>query len=491
MYRTTCFLTLLALALGTLPTQAQEPPPEKQAQPPGKPQQPALVVKDTGKAITIRDRSKEIRHVLSLLADFPQEVRDAVPCVAQSPDLPGKVLDLVKRQDTEYLNKILTNYPEDVRRAFRVLIPHPKAVEIMALHTNLMRVLGEIYKQEGLRAMKKIAEESKSGNVDATTATWAQRLDRNPEALRQYFEAVTDYGKLHGKEESYLGAGLIFDKKEALITMYALPPAGLATHVLVNADLYPELGNEMVEYWLHTESATIFDAVLTDGIGVYRRFYTEEFFRPEGRAARLRATAQLGKRLGGTEFVKGDFAALTKVNDFKVEAARVDVLAKVVDLKAVAVASSDDKFIKPRVPRKVDEVIVANKTVRPAAVATGPLPTYRYYWVGYTYQPYWWNYPVYYQAYWSYVYKPPTVVAEVEPGTKDLSTMKEYEKPAVKVKSPGYEHVRVWYSYSTPWWSTVPYGWPYGPIKPWWWWRIYYPGYYPNYVWYPPFYVVP
>jgi len=460
-------------------------------------QQPALVVRDSGKAITLRDRSKEIRHVLGLLAEFPPEVRNAVPCVAQSPELPGKVLDLVKRQDMEYLNRILNNnYPKDVQDAFRVLIPYPRAVELMALHTNLMRVLGDIYKQDGIRGLQKIAEESKkdapkdvfTADTDKFTAAWAQRLERNPQALQQYFAATTDYGRIHGKEESYLGAGLIFDKKEALITMYALPPAGLATHVLVNGDLYPELADEMVEFWLRTDSQTIFDAALQNWIGVYRPYFTDDYFRPEGRAVRLRATAQLGKRLGGTEFLKGDFNALVKARDFKEEAMKVAALQKFVDVKT-SVAQADEKFVKPRVPRKADEVAVVEKTVRTTTRAA--LPAYRYYWVSYYYQPYWWNYPVYYQAYWTYVYKPPVDVVEVETKPKDLSTATGYEKPVVKARVPGEAYVRYWYSYSNPWWTTVPYGWPYGPIKPWWWWKIYYPGYYPSYVWYPPAYVVP
>jgi len=480
MYRTTCLITVLSFSLGWQPAFGQEPPTKGDGR-------PVLVVRDNGKEVTVRDRSKELRHVLGLLDKFPAEVRNAVPVVAQSPELPGKVLDLVKRNDTEYLDRILATYPADVQKAFRVLVPYPQAVETMALHTNLMGEIGASYKKEGLASWRTLQADGRSGDqtADTSAAEWAKRLERNPVALKQYLQASADLDRVSKKaDDEQSESGLLFNKQKALITVSTLPTAALTKHVLANADLYPQVADEMFEVWLHSDGSTDFDNTVASCYETYRRLYSDAFFRPEGRAERLRASAQMGKKIGGTEFAAGQFTAMLKPGSFEVEAIHIAALQKYVDVKTEAVATAT-AIVKPKVPRKVDEVVIVNKPAKREVRVAAPNAAYRYYWLSYYYQPWWWSYPVYYQAYVKYVYQPPAAVT-VDDSAVDLSTAPDYVKPAVK--APVRQHYEYWYNYSTPWWATVPGGWPYGPIKPWWWWRIYYPGYWPTSTWYGPGY---
>jgi hypothetical protein len=480
MYHTPCLFTVVAFALGWQPAFGQEPPANGE-------RRPVLVVRDNGKEVTVRDRSKELRHVLSILEEFPAEVRNAVPVVAQSPELPGKVLDLVKRNDTEYLDRILANYPADVQKAFRVLVPYPKAVETMALHTNLMSEIGATYKKEGLASWQALKVDARNGDesTDTSAAAWAKRLERNPVSLQQYLQASADLEKVSKKATDEQGeSGLLFNKQKAVITISTLPTAALTKHVLANADLYPQTADEMFEVWLHSDSSTEFDNTVASCFEAYRRFYSDAFFRPEGRAERLRGAAQIGKKIGGTEFAAGQFAAMLKPDRFEVEAVHIAALQKYVDVKTEAAAAAT-AIVKPKVPRKVDEVVLANKPAKREVRVAVPNAAYRYYWLAYYYQPWGWSYPVYYQAYLKYTYQPPAT-ATADDTAVDLSTAPNYVKPAVK--TPGHQRYEVWYNYSTPWWATVPGGWPYGPIKPWWWWKIYYPGYWPIGTWYGPGY---
>ena len=362
MYRTFCITALASSLLyghvlcGQEPGRPPGPAPGQtsgQTQGQGLTQTPK--VEDGGPSTKVRDRSKEVRHVFRILAQFPKEVRDAVPVVAQVPELPGKILDLVKKEHLDYVDQILANHPKDVQDATRLLTRWPEVLELMALHTNLMRFVGESYKKDGMVSLQAILGEMKGETESSRTSTetWARRLQDNPVALQQYFEAIASFmQEKPGADYRDFGFGLAFDAQGNTATIYALPAAPLAMYAVANADLYPELADEMVEQWLRTNSNTDFDLVFQRAWEVFHQIFTDDFMHPEGRSQRLRETALLGKRMG-KEFKEGELTLLLQAKYLRENAADFPALQKFLVNNTDRQATSPSEAIaKPRVPAK-------------------------------------------------------------------------------------------------------------------------------------------
>jgi hypothetical protein len=337
---------------------AQTPPPDNR--------KPVIAQDNGNKGPAVRERAQQARHVLREMAKFPAEVRDAIPIVAQHPDLPGKLNDLVKKDEVAYINQILANYPKEVQNAVRAMLPWPKAIELMAMHANLMRMFGDIAKKDGLATMQTIFKEleSEGEQSDEAVIAWAKRLQSNKTAVYRYLEAMTAYAQ-EKKDADFQDYryGVIYIAKDNTATVYAMPPAPFTTYVFVNADLYPELADEMVEQWLHTDGRTEFDDVMQRAWVVYRQVFKEDFFHPEGRAERLRAAALLGKNLGDG-FKDGKITLLLRNPNLEQQAANLPALQQFILKEGNMTLAREDE--KPKVPRKAEAI--ANLPERPARV---------------------------------------------------------------------------------------------------------------------------
>ena len=377
---------------------------------------PTLAWLAAGQDPAVRERGQEARHVLRALAPFPEEVRNAVPVVAQFPELPGKIYDLARRNDQEYLGKLLASYPKEVQEAARLLCRTPEVLEIMAMHGPLMRIVGDLYKKQGLAPLKEIANEIRTGNdrADASTLAWSRRLQENRLALQELFEASADYAEQKPQAEYVdYGFGLAYSKRERLATVYALPAAPLTLFVLLNADRYPELADEMVEQWLHTDSDTDFDEVFRRGWEVFRQLYREDFFHPDRRPERLSAMAQLGKKVGALK-KDGKATLQDRAQYLKEHAAEFPVLAKYLNLKVETLEPLKEGATvpKPKVPRKPAPTRPYTPTPEQPApakvVQASPSPAQQVRRGSYATNYTWYNYyqPAYYNPWYYWTYSP-------------------------------------------------------------------------------------
>jgi hypothetical protein len=294
--------------------------------------------------------------VYRILADFPKEVREAVPVLAQQAELPSTLLDLVKKDEKEYIQEILAKQPKDIQAAGQLLCRWPEVLELMALHTNLMRMVGDIYKKDGLTPLQNMVAEVEGAtkpSEDAVTL-WSQRLQGNPVALQQYLDASAALmQEKTGAAIRDYGFGVTVNPTDNVVTVYALPVAPLARYALIHADLYPQLADEMLEQWIRTNSRTDFDDVMRQAYNLYHQLYLPDFFQPDGRAQRLREAALLAKRLG-REFKPTDLSLAVRAKFLQEHVADFPQLQKFLNQNLTQLTALNDQteLEKPRVPAK-------------------------------------------------------------------------------------------------------------------------------------------
>jgi hypothetical protein len=255
------------------------------------------------------ERIDEARESLRGLALYPRDVREAILEIAQYPDLVTKLAAL-KTLDSKSVDPVLAAYPAAARQPARLLVQYPEVLQPMAQHPAITAVVGKVY---GLRKdeFKKLLDTQEQANSKSVEA-WSQRLADNPEAMEQLIAAVREFAKQASQaaappsessttssstsEPYYYFYGGFYTTPTAA-AVYAVPTGELATYVLANADEYAALADEVVDQWLHADSADDFEQAMSNWWSQHESAFPESLLDGDGsRSERLSELARLEKR---------------------------------------------------------------------------------------------------------------------------------------------------------------------------------------------------
>lgn len=324
----------------------------------------------------VLDKSEQLRELLRTVAKYPPEVRQAIPVVAQHAKLPNQLLDAIGDKKPGEIDEILAKYPKDVQTAAKQLVAYPEILEVLMSQRAITELIGKAYAELGPEKLKALAAEMRADDDQtrgATVAAWVKRLKGNPAALQQLVEATRAYldaADASGGQDYGLGCA-VTDRNQAVV--YALPAAPLTTFVLVNADQYPQLADEMMEQWLRTDGNDDFDMVMASYWNAVRQYATPKIFEPAGRPERLKAIASLVKLLG--EKFPDERPKFEERVKFLNEQ-----IGKFPELKPYLVASPmeipplkpGEKLAKPSVPAKPAPLVATNAPPKSPGSDTPP-----------------------------------------------------------------------------------------------------------------------
>jgi hypothetical protein len=320
----------------------------------------AVLAQDTGKPTVVVEKGNQLRQLLRDVSKYPQELRRAAVIVAQHPKLLGKLYDATQEPDAQAaVNKLLASHTSDVQEAGKRLAKTPDMLEVLVGYQPLCEMIGQAYIKLGEQKLKEVIDELRNEDKDteASLTRWSRRLGQNKTALAQFLDATSDYIE-EAKQEGHRDYGLgvaVTPKNQAVV--YSLPAAPLTAFVLVNADVYTELADEMVEQWLTTSSNDHFDVVMAQWWFVLSQHFKGDVLTPKGRPERLRALATLGKKLG--EERQGKPATIEdRMKFLSTHAAEFPELTPYHVDKPVAPPKPGEEgqiqVEKPRVPRKIE-----------------------------------------------------------------------------------------------------------------------------------------
>jgi uncharacterized membrane protein YgcG len=118
---------------------------------------------------------------------YPKDIRDAVLELSKYPDL------LFSLGDKE---KVKT-YPEPAQQAVKTLEGYSDVTGIMKQHLVVSALLGEVYKEKGQEIVDVVDRLSVTVNQnhEAAVRSWTEKLEKDPEALKELQRAAEAYAK--------------------------------------------------------------------------------------------------------------------------------------------------------------------------------------------------------------------------------------------------------------------------------------------------------
>lgn len=249
----------------------------------------------------VLDKNRQLRQAVRTIARYPKEVREAIPVVAQHPDLPGRLLDAMNENTPAAMNEALSRYPKDVQEAAKKLTTYREVLEIMMSQKALTELIGQSYATHGPEKFREIVNEFKEepAQTEAAVSAWSRRLKANGMALQQLLAATDGFMRVGANQEGFQDYGFgcaLTSRNQAVV--YGLPSAPLTVFTMVNADGFPEIADEMVEQWLRVRSGDEFDVVMDSWWNMVRQYFRPGILDPDGRPERLAAIARLAKLFG-------------------------------------------------------------------------------------------------------------------------------------------------------------------------------------------------
>jgi hypothetical protein len=137
---------------------------------------------------------REARQSLPGLLLYPQDVREAILTISQTPELVVLAPRLDEAERAEY--------PEDVQAAVAVLDDHEEILDVLASNLVATGVVGRLYDENAefiRRTVNRMAEQAielQQSDVD----DWVERLESDQEAMDELHEAAKAYAEENGFE---------------------------------------------------------------------------------------------------------------------------------------------------------------------------------------------------------------------------------------------------------------------------------------------------
>lgn len=200
----------------------------------------------------LADRKLELlreagRAALQPLRLYPEDVRHAMLEISRDPALIVRTLDAAG--DPNRLAKRISDYPPEMQQAARTLAPEREVLRILEDNLIVAGVLGAMYDDDPERIRHLLT--ARAREVEAREAQvvddWKQRLEDDPEAMRQMQEATEAY-QSQGGAASATGTTTV----SGATVVYSAPSYSYTVYVMNNCSLYYSLCGGMYShsaYW--------------------------------------------------------------------------------------------------------------------------------------------------------------------------------------------------------------------------------------------------
>lgn len=209
---------------------------------------------------------------------YPQDVWKAMLELAQYPDLVVKLSFFIDRVDKPVakLYEVLGSYPKEVQEAAKLMVYYPDVLDVMEEHLVVTGLIGAVYENDKgkvLQLVNQMAEQAGQEHERAVD-TWVERLENNPESVEQLLAAYKAYADETGQPEQSANETGVAMSEANEVEVWGLPDANFVTYVLDNSEEYPNLNEEMLEYY-----EDYYDDDYYDRYYGYRRYYPN-YYRP-------------------------------------------------------------------------------------------------------------------------------------------------------------------------------------------------------------------
>ena len=195
----------------------------------------------------------EARRAFLGVLSYPRDVREAMLEVATRPELVVKLVITREQKLGESLiqrNAVLEPYPEEVQKAAKLLLFFPDVLGVMQEHLVMTGLMGAVYSDDKARIkeiVNEIAEAVKQEH-EAAIDIWTERLQENPEAAEQLIAAAKAYAAQtepnQAAEETNIDVS-----EDGEVEVSDLPSSDFVMYTLENADEYPYLSEEFLDYY--------------------------------------------------------------------------------------------------------------------------------------------------------------------------------------------------------------------------------------------------
>jgi len=195
---------------------------------------------------------------------YPEDIQGALLELSQHPELVVLINQNTLLKEEEFEKK-LAEYPEETKEAIEKLEEYIEIVRIMNKHIVVTTILGEIYKKdkEAITQVIKRLGKTISGQHEEAAQAWTNRLDEDPETLKQLQEAADAYAKENdlpnpndpvSKDQMgnvtnvYNNYGYYVDPKGQTV-VYGMPSQDFMSYMMINQTMYFMLYSSMA--WHH------------------------------------------------------------------------------------------------------------------------------------------------------------------------------------------------------------------------------------------------
>jgi uncharacterized protein YidB (DUF937 family) len=206
---------------------------------------------------------------------YPQDVCKSMLELAQYPDLVVKLVfftDTVDKPVTK-LYEVLGSYPKEVQEAAKLMVYYPDVLDVMEEHLVVTGLIGAVYQNDKGKVLQLVSQMAEQAGQEHERAvdTWVERLENNPESVEQLLAAYKAYADETGQPEQSANETGVAMSEANEVEVWGLPDANFVTYVLDNSQEYPNLNEEMLEYYEDYYDDDYYDRYY--GYGRYYPYY--------------------------------------------------------------------------------------------------------------------------------------------------------------------------------------------------------------------------